>query len=240
MVIWVSSCNALRASLPKSRFHPRSQRRRLWLAAPALLATVAVTQFMTAQITYVSPWKGGGFGMFSTVDAPSARFLRVSVHAEQWDQRIVIPRELTRLAQQARTAASGLLLDELASRILNMRWVGYRMSSAMRRYRTGLDTSSSSSPTRDLAERTALVSHLEAALLAKDSELDLGRYGFLRPLETGERITNGGDVIVPERVSVELWRYRYDGKSGALRASLLRRSVQLRTPLTRGDARVDR
>lgn len=38
-----------------------------WLA-PALLVVVALTQWLAAEVVPVSPWIGGGFGMFATVD----------------------------------------------------------------------------------------------------------------------------------------------------------------------------
>jgi len=52
--------------------HPVTPRRRggetaAWLA-PALLLVVALTQWLAAEVVPVSPWIGGGFGMFATVD----------------------------------------------------------------------------------------------------------------------------------------------------------------------------
>ena len=59
---------------------PRSPR--LAYLAPALLAAVAVAQFAVAQTTSLSPWKLGGFGMFSTADEAGARILRVRLETE--------------------------------------------------------------------------------------------------------------------------------------------------------------
>jgi hypothetical protein len=52
--------------------HPARPRRKgdglaLWLA-PVLLVVVALTQWLAAEVVPVSPWIGGGFGMFATVD----------------------------------------------------------------------------------------------------------------------------------------------------------------------------
>ena len=59
---------------------PRSSR--LAYLAPALLAVVATAQFAIAHATPLSPWKLGGFGMFSTGDVPRSRVLRVRLQTE--------------------------------------------------------------------------------------------------------------------------------------------------------------
>jgi hypothetical protein len=43
-----------------------------WLA-PGILVVVAGVQLSLANFRDLSPWKGGGFGMFASVDAPSMR-----------------------------------------------------------------------------------------------------------------------------------------------------------------------
>lgn len=48
----------------------------LALLVPAVLAIVAVHQITTAQTEDLTPWKGGGFGMFATADHPDTRALR--------------------------------------------------------------------------------------------------------------------------------------------------------------------
>lgn len=45
---------------------------RLW-GAPGLLLAIAMAQVVLARSRDLSPWKGGGFGMFSTVDRPQTR-----------------------------------------------------------------------------------------------------------------------------------------------------------------------
>ncbi|MDP3920951.1 MAG: hypothetical protein Q8R76_09135 [Candidatus Omnitrophota bacterium] len=47
---------------------------RRW-AVPTLLVLVAATQMVLTQTSPLSPWRGGGFGMFGTVDSVGARFL---------------------------------------------------------------------------------------------------------------------------------------------------------------------
>lgn len=42
---------------------------------PTILILVALLQFYLARTANLSPWKGGGFGMFAAVDSPSMRVL---------------------------------------------------------------------------------------------------------------------------------------------------------------------
>ena len=47
----------------------------LWLA-PGILAGIALVQIAWTHLGSLSPWKGGGFGMFSSVDGPGMRVLQ--------------------------------------------------------------------------------------------------------------------------------------------------------------------
>jgi len=53
--------------------------RRLGLLPPLLLVLVAASQAFCVAQGKLSPWKGGGFGMFSTVDSPPGRRLAVQL-----------------------------------------------------------------------------------------------------------------------------------------------------------------
>ena len=54
----------------------------------ALLAFVAALQIALTHITPLSPWKGGGFGMFASLDGGSFRGVRVFVEAAGRSQEI--------------------------------------------------------------------------------------------------------------------------------------------------------
>jgi len=45
-----------------------------WLV-PGLAVAIAAVQLYLTQTADLSPWKGGGFGMFAAIDAPSLRFV---------------------------------------------------------------------------------------------------------------------------------------------------------------------
>jgi hypothetical protein len=58
-----------------SLVHLRS--RAVAVLVPVLLGTVAVAQLLTATFGTLSPWKGGGFGMFAAMDNPGTRFISI-------------------------------------------------------------------------------------------------------------------------------------------------------------------
>lgn len=51
----------------------------LAVVAPLVLVVVASTQVVVATTGDLTPWRGGGFGMFSTLDTHDQRILRVRV-----------------------------------------------------------------------------------------------------------------------------------------------------------------
>ena len=64
-------------------------RKLLILLTPVLLLVVALTQIVRAYSLDQSPWKGGGFGMFATVDSPGNREIRAYLVSD--DIEIEIP-----------------------------------------------------------------------------------------------------------------------------------------------------
>ena len=58
---------------------------------PWILIAIAFVQFISAHIAGLTPWKGGGFGMFASIDSAEGRFLAVSGHdAQRRQYRVVI------------------------------------------------------------------------------------------------------------------------------------------------------
>jgi len=60
-------------------------RSRLWIISPVILTVIALLQPFLIHRFNMNPWKGGAFGMFSTVDHFTTRILRVSVPTELGD-----------------------------------------------------------------------------------------------------------------------------------------------------------
>jgi hypothetical protein len=83
---------------PATRASPGPDRWRA-LLAPGLLLALGVFQIVLALGVGLSPWKGGGFGMFSTTDHGGLRHVVVTDAA---GGRVRVPSELHRLRGRAR------------------------------------------------------------------------------------------------------------------------------------------
>jgi hypothetical protein len=86
---------------------------RVWVPAVALVA-VALTQIALTRTAALSPWKGGGFGMFSTIDSTSFRQVRVFVTAPDRSAEVLIAPSLEDTAAQAALFPSRTRLEDLA------------------------------------------------------------------------------------------------------------------------------
>ena len=98
-------------------------------AVPGLLILVALGQQLLVVEARISPWKGGGFGMFSTVDDPYTRQL----HAHALRQGEAIPVRLDGVAD-LRPGITGVLtrtryvpthqnLEAAARELLTVQWI---------------------------------------------------------------------------------------------------------------------
>jgi hypothetical protein len=83
-----------------------------------LLIVVACVQIYLARNADLTPWKGGGFGMFSTTDGNANRYLRVYVTAPQRSEEILIKPNLEDLATRAQMYPQNSQLENLAKAIL--------------------------------------------------------------------------------------------------------------------------
>lgn len=94
---------------------------------PGVLLTVGLIQPVLVASFHLSPWKGGGFGMFSTVDQPRLRFVRVQVTSELGTERRVIgdgapaPGRVRVLADRARALPTERTLAALARAVAEVR-----------------------------------------------------------------------------------------------------------------------
>jgi len=71
----------------------RGRRALPWIA-PVLLALLAALQILLVHSANLSPWKGGGYGMFSTNDHSGFRTLRAFWVDASGEKRLSIPPEL--------------------------------------------------------------------------------------------------------------------------------------------------
>lgn len=79
-----------------------------------LLAVVAAHQFYLSATAGLSPWSGGGFGMFSTTDAGANRHLHAFVLRPGIEREVPVPEALRALEQRTLTLPSDANLRALA------------------------------------------------------------------------------------------------------------------------------
>jgi hypothetical protein len=84
-----------------------------WLP-PALLVTVALHQLVLAFRAGLTPWCGGGFGMFSTTDGRLTRHLHVYALGPGLRQELEIPAELDERVRGALALPEDARLHALA------------------------------------------------------------------------------------------------------------------------------
>jgi hypothetical protein len=85
---------------------------------PVLLLVVAVCQIGLAKAAGLTAWKGGGFGMFSTLDHGAYRGIDVVIEAADRSEAQHIPPSLEEMAARAAAYPSDWLLRRLAEGIV--------------------------------------------------------------------------------------------------------------------------
>ena len=95
---------------PKSRSWERWVR----LVPAFLLAIVATHQLYLSAAAGLSPWSGGGFGMFSTTDAGANRHLHAFVLRPGVEREVRVPEALNALERRVLTLPSNANLHALA------------------------------------------------------------------------------------------------------------------------------
>jgi hypothetical protein len=83
-----------------------------------ILIVVAFSQIALARTVAMTPWKGGGFGMFSTLDHGAFRGVDVVVEAADRSEAQEVPPSLEEMAARAATCPSEWLLRRLAEGVV--------------------------------------------------------------------------------------------------------------------------
>jgi len=91
---------------------------RSWLPV-ALLLVVAGVQVALVKTEGLSPWKGGGFGMFSTTDDAGRRHVRIFVSAADRSEEMAIVPSLEDAARRAAVLPADTELSRLARRVVD-------------------------------------------------------------------------------------------------------------------------
>lgn len=88
------------------------------LLPPALLTIVAVAQIGLARTSELTAWKGGGFGMFATLDHGAYRGVDIQVDATERSESLAIPPSLEVAAARAAACPADWLLRRLAEGVV--------------------------------------------------------------------------------------------------------------------------
>ena len=90
--------------------------------APICLCLVAGLHAIRVATCGQTQWKGGGFGMFSTVDSEAARFVRAFAMTADGEWPLAIPEHWDKSVAELRAAPIQAKLDALAARLAATHW----------------------------------------------------------------------------------------------------------------------
>jgi hypothetical protein len=110
---------------PSGPAAPRARARALIFLPPLILTIVATTQIFLSKKSTLAPWKGGGFGMFSSVDLEGYRVARAYLTSEDGQDyaiRLEAVDEFEYSLPQASAFPTEERLGALADRMLRMNW----------------------------------------------------------------------------------------------------------------------
>jgi hypothetical protein len=97
-----------------------------------VLVLVALHQLFLVETADLSPWFGGGFGMFASTDAGRARHLHAVVLRPGLEREVFVPDELQDLANRARTLPSDANLKALARELAQLPTPDYGPATGVR------------------------------------------------------------------------------------------------------------
>lgn len=97
-----------------------------------ILAGVATVQIGLAKSAGLSAWKGGGFGMFSTIDDAPHRRMRVVVEAPDRSEEVALAPSIELDAVKATTLPTDRLLRRLAEAVAAREWRYQRPATRVR------------------------------------------------------------------------------------------------------------
>jgi hypothetical protein len=84
------------------------------LLPAAIMTLVALLQIYLAHTARLDPWKGGGFGMFSTTEGGPNRHVHVYLSGVAGEERIDTPDSLEDLEHRVRTLPTTSRMQEFA------------------------------------------------------------------------------------------------------------------------------
>lgn len=96
--------------------------------APGVLLIVLASHVSLRASSDATPWKGGGFGMFSTIDSPGTRIVRVELQSDLGAVPVAVPDRLEDQVAGVRAAPSTGRLVRLGEALAAQRWAVPRLA----------------------------------------------------------------------------------------------------------------
>ena len=185
--------------------------RRVWLA-PTCLILIAGLHFVRVMTLDQTPWKGGGFGMFSTVDSRNARFVRAYLVTNTGEIPVDVPQQLKKQITEFRAAPIPSRLKYLANEFANLRW--HSPDLRWRKIAAQHARSSSQQNNSTITDRSILYpSKLQT--VASNDPLPGERWKIAATRgRNSERVDSG--TIPVTAVRLEYWKFRYDSGENQL------------------------
>lgn len=198
-------------------------------AAPALLTTLACTQLFFGLNFGLTPWKGGGFGMFSTIDSPGARTVRVYLETDNGDLPTKVPTWLRSRRKYTRSFPADFRVRALAADMAAATWVYVKEESSSDEEESS-DSSGDANGKQPNPESMLGTDRVDVPLErvrpaseeaadgsiarpndTRDSEESDSDevYPRVMALERGKEIEDR-EVVAVNAVRVEVWRFRFD------------------------------
>jgi hypothetical protein len=183
-----------------------------WLAAPAVLIAIAIYQVYLVRTANLTPWKGGGFGMFSTDQNGANRTVRIYLvnpdHGVLRQLPVAAPRELAALVSDLRQAPTAGAARALARTLAVLPW---REPAELEALTAGGPTAM---VTQMMAQRDGTASSEQLRKLMTSPRAWVGQLPSTARLDAGR-------PVVFDHVVVEVWDVRYEADGPTLRARRL-------------------
>lgn len=170
-----------------------------FLLAPGVMLLVAATQFTLVRTHGLTPWKGGGFGMFSTSDGTAARTLRVVLETPEGNAVVMEP-ELGVLRLRVLNFPTDGVLRDIAERAAAESWRVYGPAEI-----AAMEYALPDEYHRQILRAEAAFRQREGSAAAAPPEL-----GRLAIQEARSPADFPGRAVPVRAVRAEVWRLAYD------------------------------
>ena len=210
--------------------------------APICLCLVALFHVYRVRCCEQTPWKGGGFGMFSTVDQGTARYLRVYLLTDEGEIPVAVPPRWQKRAAELCAAPDRAGLKQLAWDLADVhwhdasqRWESIALAAATRDIAPedivpeGLTTGDASIEAGTGADGGSLTgAALHRRIQSPTHPSDpFGMPLPIVPVSASDQPSRNLATVRVREVRAELWRYEFDAKKRQLRGKKL---LEVATP----------